>query len=146
METRLAFLTDISTQKFINEEIQSRTLLQSVIAELKISFGNVEDGSKDLETIESNLEVLHSSDSSVYASFYKAKSLMHKAKTQINEFYKSGLQYLSYAQMENVDKDERAALAFDLGIAALVGEDIFNFGELVCICLLQVLCRLILSA
>lgn len=131
--TRLDFLTITSSQNFIKEDAQSLILFQSTIAELKVLSGDVEEGSKDLEAIESNLDSLHSNDSSVYASFYKAKSLMYKAKTQINEFYKAGLQYLSYAQMENVDKEERAALAFDLGIAALVGEDIFNFGELVCI-------------
>jgi 26S proteasome regulatory subunit N9 len=54
-----------------------------------------------------------------------------QAKVQPQEFYRNGLQYLAYAKVESVDKEEKALLAYDLSLAALVGEEIFNFGELI---------------
>lgn len=103
------------------------------MAELKVALGNIEEASKDIDNLELQLDSLTSTDSSVYASFYKAKALILKSKGYIVDFYKTGLQYLAYAQMETVDKQERAALAFDLALAALVGDEVYNFGDLVCI-------------
>lgn len=85
----------------------------------------------DLDNIEKDLKASHAADSNVFAAFYKAKILFHKIKTQPQEFYQAGLQYLAYAQIDKVDREERSSLAFDLGLAALVAEDIYNFGELV---------------
>ena len=47
------------------------------------------------------------------------------------EFYRSGLQYLAFTSIATIPQEERVSLAFDMSIAALIGEDIYNFGELV---------------
>lgn len=47
------------------------------------------------------------------------------------EFYRSGLQYLAFTSIASIPQEERVSLAFDMCIAALIGEDIYNFGELV---------------
>ncbi len=46
-------------------------------------------------------------------------------------FYKFALLHLSYTPLELIEDEDRKQLAYDLSIAALVGEDIFNFGDLV---------------
>lgn len=46
------------------------------------------------------------------------------------EFYKSALLLLSYQPLEKMVPAAAATLAFDLGIAALVGKGVYNFGEL----------------
>jgi len=47
------------------------------------------------------------------------------------EFYRNALLYLSYTSLESLSEQERLQMAFDLGISALVGEDIYSFGDLV---------------
>lgn len=131
-DQKLQFLQNLPSASSPTDDSEAKILLSSTIAELKVILGNIEEASKDLDKLESQLDSLNSTDSSVYASFYKAKSLLLKNKGYIVDFYKTGLQYLAYAQMETVDKEERAALAFDLSLAALVGDEVYNFGDLVC--------------
>ena len=47
------------------------------------------------------------------------------------EFYKNSLMYLVYTPLEGIPSSEQQSLAFDMGIAALVSNEIYNFGELV---------------
>ena len=47
------------------------------------------------------------------------------------EFYQSCLLYLAYTDVELLTADQRREIAYDLGVAALLGEGIYNFGELV---------------
>lgn len=51
--------------------------------------------------------------------------------SEAEEFYKVALQYVAYTPLDTLPKQEVVGLAFDLGIAALLGENIFNFGDLV---------------
>jgi hypothetical protein len=46
-------------------------------------------------------------------------------------FYQYALLYVGYTQIETIPEDVLLGLAFDLGVAALVGDTIFNFGDLV---------------
>jgi len=52
-------------------------------------------------------------------------------KKEPENFFSSALQYLGYTQPENIPNNEKAGLAFNMGIAALLGEKIFNFGEFI---------------
>lgn len=39
--------------------------------------------------------------------------------------------YLSYCKLETISQEEQASLAYNLCIAALVGENVYGFGDLV---------------
>jgi 26S proteasome regulatory subunit N9 len=45
------------------------------------------------------------------------------------EFYKSALMFLAYTPVEELAVEERITLATDMALAAVTGDDIFNFGE-----------------
>ncbi len=49
------------------------------------------------------------------------------------DFYNNALKYLAYVQLDTLPTSQQLELAFDLGIAALIGDSIYNFGELVCL-------------
>lgn len=67
-------------------------------------------------------------------SYYWLTCLIYsQTQNQPIEFYNSALKYLAYVQLESIPKKQQLELAFDLGIAALIGDNIYNFGELVCI-------------
>ncbi|PSR89269.1 26S proteasome non-ATPase regulatory subunit 13 A like, partial [Actinidia chinensis var. chinensis] len=65
-----------------------------------------------------------------YASYYWVSSQYHKSRQEFAEFYKSALLYLAYKSVESLSESFKLDLAFDLSLAALLGENIYNFGEL----------------
>lgn len=66
----------------------------------------------------------------VQAAYYRAWSAYYKIKGPALEFYKTALLLLAYAPLDEMAADEALTISFDLGIAALVGEQLYNFGEL----------------
>ena len=77
------------------------------------------------------LDALPSSDPSVSAAFYYVCSQYHKTKQDFAEFYRTGMLYLAYVSTETLPVDTRRDLAVDLGLAALLGDDLYNFAELI---------------
>jgi 26S proteasome regulatory subunit N9 len=66
----------------------------------------------------------------VNATYYKAQAEYFKVVDDPNEFYRNALLFLAYTPIENIQLRERQAMAYDLGMAALLGDQIYNFGEL----------------
>jgi len=69
-------------------------------------------------------------DNTVNSAYYKAYAEYLKLTEDPNEFYKNALLHLAYTPIENITHIEQQAMAYDLGIAALLGDNIYNFGEL----------------
>lgn len=68
----------------------------------------------------------------VYAGYYGVAGDYHKVKAEYGPYYKHALLYLACVDVDKELSDEdRKARAHDLCIAALLGENIYNFGELV---------------
>ncbi|BBH02790.1 Proteasome component domain protein [Prunus dulcis] len=51
-------------------------------------------------------------------------------RQEFAEFYKSALLYLAYTSVESLSESFKLDLAFDLSLSALLGDNIYNFGEL----------------
>ena len=69
-------------------------------------------------------------DNQVHSSYYKVESEYFKVTESPNEYYKSALLYLAYTPLEDFSLLEQQTIAFDLGLSALLGDRIYNFGEL----------------
>uniref|UniRef100_A0A7S0H7C6 PCI domain-containing protein n=1 Tax=Amorphochlora amoebiformis TaxID=1561963 RepID=A0A7S0H7C6_9EUKA len=69
-------------------------------------------------------------DPVVHSSYYKSHFLFSKAKNDPTKMFSNALLYLSYTPIEKIPETAREAFAYDVSMAALVGKDIFNFGEL----------------
>jgi 26S proteasome regulatory subunit N9 len=82
------------------------------------------------------LDTISGADPIVYSSYYRALSVYYKVKVAPTEFYRNSLMYLVYTPIETIPLSEQQSLAFDMGIAALISPDIYNFGELVKLLLL----------
>mmetsp|Transcript_1903 Transcript_1903/g.5944 ORF Transcript_1903/g.5944 Transcript_1903/m.5944 type:complete len:388 (+) Transcript_1903:86-1249(+) len=67
----------------------------------------------------------------VYSSFYRLVAKYHKVNGPPEAFYKNAMYYLAYTPLELLSQDAQSALAFDLSLSALVGENVFSFGELI---------------
>jgi len=83
-----------------------------------------------LDDLRTELDSSSGVESSVYEYFYLVSSEFYKASVLSSEFYRSCLLYLAYVPYESLSDAEKASIAFDLGLAALVGDNIYNFGEM----------------
>ncbi|KAK4490827.1 hypothetical protein RD792_001542 [Penstemon davidsonii] len=100
------------------------------IATFKLEQGDRRECKKHLEEGKSTLDSMTDIDPSVYASYYWVSSQYHKSQQEFAEFYKSALLYLAYISVESLSEPFKLDLAFDLSLSALLGENIYNFGEL----------------
>nr|GMD97356.1 26S proteasome non-ATPase regulatory subunit 13 homolog A [Ipomoea batatas] len=100
------------------------------IALLKLEQGDQKGCKNLLEEGKSTLDSMTDIDPTVYASYYWVSSQYHKFRQEFAEFYKSALLYLAYTSVESLSESFKLDLAFDLSLSALLGENIYNFGEL----------------
>ncbi|XP_066349163.1 26S proteasome non-ATPase regulatory subunit 13 homolog B-like isoform X1 [Miscanthus floridulus] len=100
------------------------------IATFLLEKGNQKDCKKLLEEGKTTLDSMVDVDPSVHATYYWVCSQYHKSRQDYSEFYKSALLYLAYTTVESLSEPFKQNLAFDLTLAALLGENIYNFGEL----------------
>ncbi|KAL0447734.1 UNVERIFIED_CONTAM: 26S proteasome non-ATPase regulatory subunitA [Sesamum latifolium] len=96
----------------------------------KLEQGDQKECKKLLEEGKSTLDSMTDIDPSVYASYYWVSSQYHKSRQEFAEFYRSALLYLAYTSVESLSESFKLDLAFDLSLSALLGENIYNFGEL----------------
>jgi len=67
----------------------------------------------------------------VFASFLVLSSLARQIQGTASEFFSNSLQYLNYTPLPSIPVDQQVRLASDVGLAALLGTNVYNFGELV---------------
>ncbi|KAK1285952.1 hypothetical protein QJS10_CPB20g01198 [Acorus calamus] len=100
------------------------------IAAFKLEMGQQKECKNLLDDGKMTLDGMTDIDPSVYASFYWNSSQYHKSRQEFAEFYKNALLYLAYTKVDSLSDSFKLDLAFDLSLSALLGENIYNFGEL----------------
>ncbi|XP_064089524.1 26S proteasome non-ATPase regulatory subunit 13-like [Macrobrachium nipponense] len=66
----------------------------------------------------------------LYLVFYLLASELYCRSGAHSDYYRAALRYLGCTDSEGLDNETRCKQAFYLGLAALLGEGIYNFGEL----------------
>jgi 26S proteasome regulatory subunit N9 len=95
-------------------------------------LGDLAECKKSLDECEKVLNEQDTVEPVVYAGYYGVAGDYHKVKAEYGPYYKHALLYLACVDVDKELSDEdRKARAHDLCIAALLGENIYNFGELV---------------
>ena len=68
-------------------------------------------------------------DSIVSASYYRAASEYYQVVGPAEAYYKNALMYLAYTPMTEMSSSEQQSWAKSVSLAALIGEGVYNFGE-----------------
>ncbi|KAK9156183.1 hypothetical protein Sjap_003663 [Stephania japonica] len=100
------------------------------IAAFQLEKGDQKECKKLLDDGKTTLESMTDIDPSVYAIYYWVLSSYHKCRQEFAEFYRGALLYLAYTSVESLSESFKLELAFDLSLSALLGDNIYNFGEL----------------
>jgi 26S proteasome regulatory subunit N9 len=72
-------------------------------------------------------------DARVHSALHRAAMELHKAQgggAHMSQFYRNALLFLGYTPAASVSPAQRVSLASEIALSALLGEEIFNFGEL----------------
>ena len=117
---------------------EAYALSLSSIAYAQLLLGDLPACKKSLDECESLLNEQDTVEPVVNAGYYGVAGDYHKVKADYGPYYKNALLYLACVDIEGeLSEEDRKSRAHDLCIAALLGENIYNFGELVSLDLLS---------
>jgi len=120
-----------SLQQQSTETLEALVVLKVQIALWKLKMQDALSCKKILEEAKQLIDRAGNYvDNVVNATYHRARAEYFKVVDEPNEFYKSALLFLAYTPIEKIEHVAQQAIAFDLGIAALLGDQIYNFGEL----------------
>jgi len=95
-------------------------------------FANVKKFLKDKEPILAELANGTESDVAiVHSAYYQCAMAYRKAVGPPEVYYAQAIQYLHYTPLDSISHRSKLKIATDLSLAALTGEGVYNFGEVV---------------
>merc|ERR1719228_1660827 len=124
----LAFLERVQDKVKMNNE----ALCLSKVLQGRIKLHLQEQHKETKAIIEEVEAMLDAVDgvSPVHSHFYLLASDLYRVQGKHAQFYRASLRYLGCTAISDLSKEEQAKHAFFLSLAALLGDKIFNFGEL----------------
>ncbi|OCL12472.1 hypothetical protein AOQ84DRAFT_312152 [Glonium stellatum] len=127
---RLDFLSALAEK--VNKPASQDAYVYATVAaaSVQLKLGDYDGARKKLDECEQILDGFDSVETVVHASFYRANADYYKAKHEFASYYKNALLFLACIDIATLATTERQSRAYDLSIAALVSDSIYNFGEL----------------
>lgn len=99
-------------------------------AEVKLRLQDLSSARKDLENAESILDTFDSVETEVHATFYRINASYYQANEDYGAYYRNALLFLACIELASLSTEDAQSRAYDLSIAALISDSIYNFGEL----------------
>ncbi|KAJ3136169.1 26S proteasome regulatory subunit [Physocladia obscura] len=129
--TSLAFLNrQVERLKDQSEDRDSYVLASMEAAHIKLVSADFEGCKASIDESEKILSDLPVVDTVINASFYRVSADYYKAKALYPQFYHNALLFLSSTSLEEISTAEKIERAYDLSLSALLGDGLYNFGEL----------------
>ncbi|EMD35192.1 hypothetical protein CERSUDRAFT_116660 [Gelatoporia subvermispora B] len=129
--THITFLTDLLSRVNTEKAPEAHVLLLARLAHAKLLYGDLEGTKADTEKAWSILDELSGVENSVNAAYYHVAADYHKTKAEYGPYYRNSLLYLACVDpAKDLTQEDRLLRAHDLAISALLGDSIYNFGEL----------------
>lgn len=116
------FISNEESIIYVNLQIARYSLLLNDLQKADVILDSLSD------KFESTLQ--NEFSSKINAAFYLTKCQYYKIHENFNLFYTNGLLYLSSIETP-LSQDEKVNLCYDLCTSALLGDKIYNFGELI---------------
>ncbi|KAF7458376.1 putative 26S proteasome regulatory subunit RPN9 [Cryptosporidium felis] len=67
----------------------------------------------------------------ILSIYHKSYALYEKTMGRVSRFYRQSMQYLSFTPLHKIPQETKPLLVYELIIAAIISEDVYNLGELV---------------
>ncbi|ORX97707.1 PCI-domain-containing protein [Basidiobolus meristosporus CBS 931.73] len=135
----IQFLSPLTERVNTPETQDAYVLAIMETASFKLLLNDLDGTKEAMDESEKILESFDSVETIIHASFYRVSAQYYKAKADFVKYYKHALLFLACVNLNDLSNAERIERAYDLSLAALLGESIYNFGELLMHPILQVL-------
>lgn len=138
-EEGLAFTNKMSEIGSVKSNSESFALTRVLAGKIYLHMQQKQKETKAI--IDEVEELLNDVDgvSPVHSHYYLLASDLYKIQGSHAEFYRSSLRYLGCTDISTLSTEEKQKNAFFLSLAALLGEGVYNFGELLAHPVLQTL-------
>lgn len=113
----------------VKDDVLATVLLQVHVAELELHQLRFDECWTILAKCTKDVDGIRSLHPRVHGSLYRISSDYHKAKANFAEYYRDSLSYLGCVDIASIPNVHQRAC--DLALAALVADNIYNFGELI---------------
>lgn len=125
----LEFLEKIAEK--VKDDAQASLLCKTEMARLKIELGAIPEARTLLDAGAKSLKDFPGIvANTIQAHMHRASFEYYKVKGPPSEYFRNCLLFLTYTPLETMSLDDQIILAADVSLAAIVGEGIYNFGEL----------------
>jgi len=127
---RLTFLSALATRVDKPTSRDAYAYALTSVANVRLSLKQIPEARQDLDKCESILDTFDAVESAVHANFYWVSALYYQHQHEFASYYRTALLYLACVDLADITPNDRQHIAYDLSIAALVSDNIYNFGEL----------------
>lgn len=127
----LEFLSSLRSRIDQSTDAAAYILALASLAHAKLAFGDLVGTKTDIDECLKLLDNLEGAERIVSAAVYGVAADYYKAKADYAPYYKNSLLYLACVDPDTqMEPQERLERAHDLAVSALLGDTIYNFGEL----------------
>jgi len=130
MNKRLVLIQSLVELPKVMSTPDASIVSRSNLAVIYIELRNFEEAKRILDETRKSVNEINTTDSTVYSSFYFACTEFNRIKGIPDEYFKNALQYLEYTDLTQMGEKVRIDFAYNFGISALIGKEIFNYGEI----------------
>jgi 26S proteasome regulatory subunit N9 len=117
------------TNEKVKDDVEARILCNTAIGMIKKQHGSLNDV-KTLITETGALLDTVPNISFIHAQFFNLSSEYYATISSYADYYRDALRYLGCMELTAIPIEEQKFRAFKLGLAALLGDGVYNFGEL----------------
>jgi 26S proteasome regulatory subunit N9 len=111
--------------------VEASICLDMDIVLMLLKLNDFKEAKVLLDSTKELLAGISSGETVMFSKYYESLSEYHKICGPASDFYKAGLMFLAYTSMEDLSTTRKYELATDMALAALAGENIYNFGEVI---------------
>ncbi|XP_053304385.1 26S proteasome non-ATPase regulatory subunit 13 [Spea bombifrons] len=123
----LSFLE--KTREKVKSSDEAVILCRTAIGALKLNIGDLQATKETIEAVDEMLGGLPGV-TSVHSRFYDLSSKYYQTIGNHASYYKDALRFLGCTDHKDLPVSEQQDRAFTLGLAGLLGDGVYNFGEL----------------
>ncbi|TPX52139.1 hypothetical protein SeMB42_g01633 [Synchytrium endobioticum] len=127
----LDFLSGVTAKiKDISDAKDAYVLASMETAHFKLVCGDLDGCQAAIDECEKLLDQLPGTDLTINACLYRVAADYYKLKAAFPQYYHNALLFLSSVNLNDLTNEEKVLRAHDLALSALLGEGVYNFGEL----------------